>query len=51
MTQVFEILSKRLDTQLAAWRELVTVQLPALNEKIKTTDATSITLGNEKGAE
>ncbi|MEP6643026.1 MAG: hypothetical protein ABJA69_00915 [Acidobacteriaceae bacterium] len=51
MTQVFEVLSRRLDTQLAAWKELLSAQLPALNEKIKATDATSITLGNQKGAE
>jgi hypothetical protein len=42
MLGVFEQLNSQLDAQLAAWKQLVTTDLPALNAKIQGTDVSSI---------
>src|SRR3954466_2674054 len=43
---VFEQLNTKLDTQLAAWKQLVSTDLPALNAKIQGTDVSSIQVIN-----
>src|SRR5258706_2053806 len=51
MHQVLAELNKDLDAQLAAWQQLVTSELPALNQKIKASDAATIVVSQPKGGD
>jgi hypothetical protein len=46
MLAVFDDLNGQLDKQLAAWKQIVSTDLPAVNAKIQGTDVSSIEIIN-----